>query len=263
MAVLLGQKFGPPIPKRVRDTFARAFRASHPRPEAVELLLLDRAFNMRSPCITPFRFASISSVLCVFPFERLEQCGDALASLGSSRPPGSGKERRECRQDPKKSETAVTYHQILKRYTGFSCPIFGLQWDASASDTEVARDVVADLADRRVLYAPIRIDETAHYVESVGEIGDRLMDALDELAYQSPLDNQVRKVRQAARRFIDRAGHSGFDTFAPPVQRSVLRRELARLREKFGEAVAELSISHGVEVDDDLASIIPFDHLAG
>lgn len=157
----------------------------------------------------------------------------------------------------------MTYHQILKRYTGFTCPIFGLQWDASASDTEVARDVVAELEDRRVLYAPIQMEEADRYLQAIGEIRDLLSDPLNDVEYQSPLDNQVRKMRRAARRFIDRVGHSGFDTFVLPVQRSILRRELARLREKFGEAVAELSISHGVEVDDDLASIIPFDNFAG
>jgi len=158
---------------------------------------------------------------------------------------------------------AVTYHQILKRYTGFTCPIFGLQWDASASDIEVARDVVAELKDRRVLYAPIRLEEAGHYVQAIGEIRDLLSDPLNELEYQSPLDTQVRKMRRAARRFIDRVGHSGFNTFAPPVRRSILRRELARLRDRFGEAVAEISISHGVEVDEDLASIIPFDNFVG
>lgn len=157
----------------------------------------------------------------------------------------------------------MTYHQILKRFTGFACPIFGLQWDASSSDTEIARDVVAELEDRRVLYDPIRMEEAGHYVQSIGEIRDLLADPLNDVEYRSPLDNQIRKMRRAARRFVDRVGHSGFDTFAQPVQRSVLRRELARLRETFGEAVAEISISHGVEVDDDLASIIPFDNFSG
>lgn len=157
----------------------------------------------------------------------------------------------------------MTYHQILKRYTGFTCPIYGLQWDASASDTEVARDVVAELEDRRVLYSPIQMEEADRYVQAIGEIRDLLTGSLDDVEYRSPLDTQVRKMKRAARRFIDHVGHSGFDTFAQPVQKSILRRELARLQDKFGEAVAEISISHGVEVDDDLASIIPFDNFVG
>lgn len=157
----------------------------------------------------------------------------------------------------------MTYHAILKRYTGFDSPIFGLQWEASDPKVEAARDVIDELEERDVLYQPIHVEEISHYVEMIDDVREALTTASEQLEYQSPLEKQVRKMRRASRRFIDRVGHSGFDTFAQPVQASVLRRELNRLRDKFGESVAEISISHGVSVDDDLASIIPFDNFSG
>lgn len=157
----------------------------------------------------------------------------------------------------------MTYHEILKRFTGFTCPIFGLQWNASPSEVEAAEEVVGDLENRSLLFEPVQLEEGDRYVQAVGELRDRLEEPLTDLEYQSPLDNQIRKMRRASRRFVEQVGHSGLDAFAEPVRQSLLRRELHRLRDQFGEALAEISISHGVEVDDELASIIPFNNFTG
>ena len=61
---------------------------------------------------------------------------------------------------------------------------------------------------------------------------------------------------------MDRVGHPDFDSYDRPVQRSILRRELNHMRDKFGKALAEIAVSYEVNVNDDLASIIPFDEVS-
>ena len=92
------------------------------------------------------------------------------------------------------------------------------------------------------------------------EIRDILTASLKELEYGSPLNKQIRRMRRASRRFMDKVGHSGYHSFGQPVRDSILRRELNRLRDKFGEAIAEISISYGIKVEDGLAASIPFDN---
>jgi len=44
------------------------------------------------------------------------------------------------------------------------------------------------------------------------------------------------------------------------MQRSLLSRELVKLRKVAGEAVAAIAIAYGLDVEDELASIIPFNN---
>lgn len=154
----------------------------------------------------------------------------------------------------------MTSKEILSRFTGFSSPIGGLQWEPPKPSVAIAKDIVKELEDRRVLYNPMHLEDANHCVQSVSEIRDTLTDSLKELKYGSPLDKQIRRMRRAARRFMDQVGHSGYQSFAEPVRDSILRRELNRLRDKFGEAIAEISISYKIDVEDDLVASIPFDN---
>jgi hypothetical protein len=49
-----------------------------------------------------------------------------------------------------------------------------------------------------------------------------------------------------------------FPNLEGPVQRSILKSELEKLRIAAGKAVGALAVSYGVDVEDDLASIVPF-----
>ncbi|MNO00885.1 hypothetical protein D3C81_2208720 [compost metagenome] len=46
-----------------------------------------------------------------------------------------------------------------------------------------------------------------------------------------------------------------------PIQISMLERELFKLRGKVGLSVAEIAVAYGIDVDDGLAGIIPFNSL--
>ena len=49
-----------------------------------------------------------------------------------------------------------------------------------------------------------------------------------------------------------------FNREDPVIQRSVLSQEISRLKKVAGPTVGQLSIAYGVDVEDELASIIPF-----
>ena len=56
-------------------------------------------------------------------------------------------------------------------------------------------------------------------------------------------------------------GDQNFSKYSKVIQKSVLERELINLRSVFGKPVAEIAIAYGLDVEDDLATIIPFNNL--
>lgn len=48
----------------------------------------------------------------------------------------------------------IKFSEIANRLTGFSTPIFGLQWTPAKLDQDVAREVIVFLEDKRSLYSP-------------------------------------------------------------------------------------------------------------
>ena len=52
----------------------------------------------------------------------------------------------------------MKFSEIAGRLSGFSTPIFGVQWEPPVIDRDVARRVISFLEDRRVLYDPYERD---------------------------------------------------------------------------------------------------------
>lgn len=67
-------------------------------------------------------------------------------------------------------------------------------------------------------------------------------------------------MRTAAQHFVNNVGYPQFDNFDPVIQQSVLDRELFKLRQSFGKAIGEIVSAHGLDVEDSLATIIPFNN---
>jgi len=65
-------------------------------------------------------------------------------------------------------------------------------------------------------------------------------------------------MRDAARKFCDAIQANSVESSSHAAQRSVLRRELFMLRQIFGLCIGELAIGYGLDVHDELATIIPF-----
>lgn len=153
------------------------------------------------------------------------------------------------------------FKEILAGVTGVSVPIFGIQWKPVAADVTVARDVLRKLEDKRVLYQPHNMEGAGHCRASVEDLRRTITDALQQVDPKDKLGKQLAKIRRACRYFCDIVGSPAFDGAAYPVQRSLLSRELTRLRNTVGSSVAAVAIMYGLDVEDDLASIIPFNNV--
>jgi hypothetical protein len=158
----------------------------------------------------------------------------------------------------------MKFKEIVARLTGLSCPVFGVSWDAPEAGVTVARRIVSFLEDKRVLYNPSELEVPDHCVHSVCDIRQFLTHELGVLDESDKLRNPLLAMRAACRKFLDAVGvnndHSRLHFPAGhygSYQSWVLNSAVGELRGVFGIHIAQLAAQHGLDVEDDLASILP------
>ncbi|KAA0235937.1 MAG: hypothetical protein EDR02_01930 [Actinobacteria bacterium] len=163
------------------------------------------------------------------------------------------------------------FKDIAGRLTGISCPIFGVSWEPPTLDADVARRVIVFLEDRRVLCDPTEVEVEEHCIESVMRIREFLTDQLAEGRIADELVGHLRAMRAACRLFLTKVHatderEDGPDLWIPPVcgqrHRSGLddwhfNQTLGQLRGTFGIQIAQLAVKYGIDLEDQLASILP------
>jgi len=154
----------------------------------------------------------------------------------------------------------LKFERIYKNITDLSCPIFGIQWTAPTIETDEAKNIVLFLEDRRVLFNPAHMEDAGYCAQSVIDIRSELTKSLQALRTDSNLAKSLKRMRKACQEFSNKLGHPNFLQFDAPIQTSIFERELFKLREKCGVSVAEIAVAYGLDVDDGLASIIPFNN---
>jgi hypothetical protein len=162
--------------------------------------------------------------------------------------------------------------------TGFSCPIFGISWQPPTPDVTVARAIVAYLEDRRVLFAPFEVELPNHCLESVQSIRQYLTNVLVRNATGPDLTDSIRAMRGICRKFMSTI----YDRSSSPIGRPIaeintvtgerkpipwnpipdmrdieFNQALGELRGVFGIQVGMLATKYGLDIEDDLASILP------
>jgi len=148
----------------------------------------------------------------------------------------------------------MRFGEVARRLTGISCPIFGVSWDPGPAKVASARRVLTFLEDRRVLYAPWDVEVHAHCIASVLEVRRFLTEQLGELDdHDDDIGPHLRAMRAACRQFLRTAGEPEDRPFAF----WLFIDALGELRAVFGVHVAQLSAKFGIDVEDDLASILP------
>ena len=100
-------------------------------------------------------------------------------------------------------EESLKFSEIVKKVTGFSTPIFGAFWNPSESERSVAKRIIVQLEDRRVLYNPSEMEVPDHCVLSVIDIRRMLSQELATLDENSPLAMFLRAMRAACQKFLD------------------------------------------------------------
>jgi len=179
----------------------------------------------------------------------------------------------------------IPFKEIANQITGLSTPIFGISWNPPILDAGRARKIIIFLEDRRVLYNPYHTEFVSEATSSVLNMRERLTTELEELNSSSPLSESLRIMRAACRKFLDTnqnlpeyLGHDALNSLLiSKVNRVVLKQgqkfedilswnflpeinfwmSLGELRAVFGLHIAQLSIRYGIDLEEQLASIIP------
>jgi len=99
----------------------------------------------------------------------------------------------------------LLFQEIVSTITGFSTPVFGIQWEPPNKEREIAKSVVTFLEDRRVLYNPTELELPRHCMSSVLEIRHFLTEKMNDLDQNGELAKNVRTMRAACRKFLDSA----------------------------------------------------------
>ena len=142
----------------------------------------------------------------------------------------------------------LKYKELASRLNGVQIPIFGVQWVPTEPERKVVRDVLTFFEDRRVLYNPCAWELAQEVSDSVLRIREVLTDAIQRLGEDSHAAPAMRAMRAACREYLDGSRHH----FSHD-----LSIGLGRLRALFGLQIAFLAIQYGINLEDDLASIIP------
>lgn len=155
----------------------------------------------------------------------------------------------------------MRFKEVLARLTGLSSPVFGVSWNPPELHIQVARRVIAFLEDRRVLFVPSEMEVPDHCVRSVLEIRRFLTTELQSLDGDSELADSLRALRAACRKFMDNVGARS-DIIVFGAHRGhwaswEFNGALGELRGVFGIHIARLAATHGLDVEGELASILP------
>jgi hypothetical protein len=156
----------------------------------------------------------------------------------------------------------MKFREVVSRVTGLSVPIFGVQWNPPEAESAVARRVIAFLEDRRVLFVPSEMEVPDHCVESVLRIREFLTAELGKLDAEKELALSLRAMRAACRKFLaavdaDDRRAIKFGAHQGHYANWIFNGAVGELRGVFGIHIARLAASHGLDVEDDLASILP------
>lgn len=156
----------------------------------------------------------------------------------------------------------MKFREIVSRLTGLSVPVFGVQWNPPEAECVAARRVLAFLEDRRVLYVPSEMEVPHHCVESILRIREFLTDELGKLDREQKLARILRAMRGACRKFlatvqVDDPRIIQFGGERDHFASWIFNGAVGELRGVFGVHIASLAASYGLDVEDELALILP------
>jgi hypothetical protein len=156
----------------------------------------------------------------------------------------------------------MKFQEIANRLTGISIPVFGVSWNPPEPQVTVARRVITFLEDRRVLYVPSEMGTPDYCVKSILEIRQYLMKELASQESSTELVASLRAMRAACRKFLNTVGDERsevvrFGGHLGHWASWVFDGALGELRGVFGIHIARLAAHHRLDVEDELASILP------
>jgi len=157
----------------------------------------------------------------------------------------------------------MTFKEIASKITGFSFPLFGLSWNPSKPEIEIARNLITFLEDRRVLYVIYELETPSHCTESVIKIREFITEQLFLLDPKSELSNTLRGIRNACRKFLNNIQPQYyFDKSISDFgmgEKIHFYNAMGELRATIGVLIGKIIIMHGINFEGQLLNIIPFE----
>ena len=159
----------------------------------------------------------------------------------------------------------IAAKSLAHRLTGFSLPFFGVQWTPPADEREIIRGLLTALEDRRVLFVPYHLEVVSQVTASVLQMRELLTQTLQALPETARAAGSVRAMRAACRKFLEEP-HPDFRNLPPWYGRGRFGDEegsppffvaLGELRATFGTHAAALAYQYGIDIEGELASILP------
>lgn len=143
--------------------------------------------------------------------------------------------------------------------TGIGIPIGSMQWQKTSGDRQISRRVVTFLEDRRLLFGDRHVEDESHCISSALEIRSFLTDQITDAKPGEQLEAALRAMRAACRKFIDVGGPHGrnFNRSHYPYPADGFSLALGDLRTAVGHQIAVILSQYSMEVEPELASILP------
>lgn len=148
----------------------------------------------------------------------------------------------------------MKFAELASRINGFSTPLFGVSWNPAKADVVIAKSVILFLEDRRVLYVPYMVEEPDRVIQSVLTIREFLTQTLVQGQMGKELENNLRGMRAACRKFLDDHPHDQRHLHYRDVE---LNQSLGEFRGVIGQYIAMLSVSYGIDIDKPLDTVLP------
>ena len=167
------------------------------------------------------------------------------------------------------------FKDLASRITGVSIPICGISWNPPETERKIIREVLIYLEDRRALYNDYAWELEREVSDSVLQIRNELTQAIQRLSEKSEAESSLRAMRACCREYLDNSRKKyALIALNDDSMRACCREyldnsrkkygghytftlELGKLRALFGLHIAYLAIKYGIDIEGDLASIIP------
>jgi len=148
-----------------------------------------------------------------------------------------------------------------RRITGISSPLGGIQWsDPGPGEGEIVRQFLLFLEDRRVLYNGMELEVVSPVERSIHEIRDQCTRTLQALSPKAFAVAPIRSIREASRRFQNDQNEEFrfFDERGPYRNaKPGFFVALGAYRATAGQQVTLLAAHYDIDIEGDLASILP------
>ncbi|MEG1291808.1 MAG: prepilin peptidase [Lachnospiraceae bacterium] len=159
----------------------------------------------------------------------------------------------------------MRFTELANKLTGISCPVFGISWNPVETQRSIARRIIIFLEARRVLFGDYGDEALYQCIESVTKIKEYLSSELPAIEDHTELNAYIRSMRKSCNKFLScfpilsyifSGGKCRYCKEGNP-EYWYFVSTIGELRGVFGIMIGQIAKAYGLDVEDDLARIIP------